>query len=62
MKNGRMTNAEFAETDQEFKAACQAAGIPATRRQASKWKLKFGRAWKVARGTIDAPTAFNVSK
>jgi hypothetical protein len=42
---GANTNAVFATTSGEFKAACEAAEIPATTRQASKYQRKTGRAW-----------------
>ena len=41
-----MTNAEFAEQDQKFRKACEAVNIPATSRQASKFKRKKGLAYK----------------
>jgi len=40
-----ISNATFAETDQTFQVACEKAGIPPTRRQASKWRRKKGLAW-----------------
>jgi hypothetical protein len=40
-----MLNKEFAETNQEFRSACKAAGIPPTTRQASKWRMKKGLAY-----------------
>jgi hypothetical protein len=43
--NGRPTNAAFAAQNDEFKAACQEAGVEATARQASKYLRKRGRAW-----------------
>ena len=39
------TNRTFAQTNQLFKNACEQAGIPATKRQASKFRRKFGLAW-----------------
>jgi hypothetical protein len=39
------TNAKFATTDPLFQKACELAGIPSTRRQASKFRRKTGRAW-----------------
>ena len=41
-----MTNKEFAENDERFKKACENVGIPPTKRQASKWLMGKGRAWK----------------
>jgi hypothetical protein len=45
-----MTNQEFALSDKAFREACERAGIPPTRRQASKWRLKDGRAWEHRNG------------
>jgi len=45
-----MTNAKFAETDQDFRKACEKADIKPTRRQASRWRRKKGLAWRVATG------------
>ncbi len=44
-----MTNKEFSETDDVFRAACVKAKIMPTTRQASKWKMKKGKAWKEGR-------------
>jgi hypothetical protein len=41
-----MTNQQFALEDKAFQDACKRAGIPATKRQASKFRLKDGRAWE----------------
>ena len=41
-----MTNKQFAETDVKFKNACEKAGTPATARQASKFKMGKGLAFK----------------
>ena len=46
MTTKRMTNREFAEKNVEFRAACEAAGIPATSRQAGKWRRGEGSARK----------------
>lgn len=43
-----MTNKEFCEVDQQFRKACELAGIPPTPRQASKWLNLKGLAWKKA--------------
>ena len=43
---GYVTNAEFAGQDEAFKSACERAGIPATKRQASKWRRKLGTAYR----------------
>ena len=42
----REDNKTFAQTNQAFKNACEKAGIPATKRQASKFRRKLGKAWK----------------
>ena len=39
----------FKSEDPKFLAACEKAGIPPTRRQASKWLAKRGRAYKEGR-------------
>lgn len=44
-----MTNREFALTDAKFREACQRAGIPPTSRQASRWRMKNGKAWNEGR-------------
>jgi hypothetical protein len=41
-QDGKVTNRVFAETDKRFVAACRAAGIPATVRQASKYRRGYG--------------------
>ena len=45
-----MTNTEFAEKNKEFREACEVAKIPATKRQASKWRMKKGLAYKKKEG------------
>jgi hypothetical protein len=42
------TNAEFCK-DKTFAAACERAGIPATIRQASKYRNKKGAAYRSGR-------------
>jgi len=44
-----VTHATFSQTDEAFQAACEKAGIPATTRQASKWRRKRGLAWQKGR-------------
>lgn len=51
-QEGRLTNRKFAEQDQAFIEACAVAGIESTKRQASKWRNRQGRAWKFAKGLI----------
>jgi|LWDU01.1.fsa_nt_gi hypothetical protein len=46
MTTKRMTNREFSEKNVEFRAACEAIGIPATSRQAAKWRRGEGSARK----------------
>ena len=41
-----MTNKEFAAQDKKFRAACSAAGIEPTGRQASKYRNKQGLAYR----------------
>jgi hypothetical protein len=41
-----LSNREFAEKDPQFKLACSGAAIPATPRQASKFRNKTGKAYK----------------
>jgi hypothetical protein len=44
-----ITNAELAK-DANFIKACAKAGIPATSRQASKFRRKYGQVYKVHKG------------
>ena len=44
-----MTNREMAATDKAFRAACAAAGVEPTKRQASKFKRGLGQASRAAR-------------
>ena len=44
--SGYVTNTEFATQNDGFKAACEKASVPATKRQASKWRRKFGTAYR----------------
>jgi hypothetical protein len=44
----RMTNAAFAKSNATFAAACEQAGIPATARQAGRWRRKEGLAYRVS--------------
>lgn len=44
-----MTNREFAEKDRNFQKACEAAGIPPTKRQASKYLRGIGLTQKIKR-------------
>jgi len=47
-----MTNREFAEKDKDFRDACAAAKIPPSVRQASKYRLGFGKAWEARKHVI----------
>ena len=44
----RITNVNFAKSDEHFINACEAAGIPATARQAGKFRRQTGVAYRVA--------------
>lgn len=44
----RMTNAKFAVKNEEFIQACKVADIKNTTRQASKWRMKKGKAWQTS--------------
>lgn len=43
-----VTNHEFAARDEQFKAACGKANVKPTARQASKYRMKMGSAYKAA--------------
>lgn len=47
-KPHQLTNREFAVTIKAMRDGCERAGIPATKRQASKWRNKRGIAFKTA--------------
>lgn len=38
---GPISNQQFADTDEAFRAACKAAGVEPTRRRASKWRVRM---------------------
>ncbi len=44
-----MSNKEFANMDVAFIEACKRVNIPATKRQASKWRNNKGKAWREGR-------------
>lgn len=44
VKNG-IPNSVFAKTDESFQKKCENAGVQPTRRQASKYRRKFGSAY-----------------
>lgn len=50
LPKGFKSNAAFAEKDSGFRDACEKAGIPPTKRQASKYRRGFGMAYN-AKGT-----------
>ncbi len=43
------TNKVFATTNKDFMAACTKADVEPTKRQASKYRRKIGKAWKEGR-------------
>ena len=43
-----MDNKEFAEKDTAFRKCCEKAGVEPTTRQALKWRMGKGKAYKVA--------------
>jgi hypothetical protein len=45
-----LTNKQFAEQNEEFRKACEKLELKPTTRQASKWQMKKGKAWKEGRG------------
>jgi len=47
---GGVPNQMFALQDAGFKAACEAAGVQPTRRQASKYRNQKGSAFKAKKG------------
>lgn len=40
------TNRQMAEKNENFRKLCDEAGVPATKRQASKYRLKKGAAFR----------------
>lgn len=57
-----MTNQEFALSDKTFQEACKRAGLPPTRRQASKFRLKDGKAWQFRNDVaLDEQEAFHIN-
>jgi hypothetical protein len=48
----KLTNSEFRSTDKVFRKACKLAGVPATTRQASKFRNGKGLASKFDRGLV----------
>ena len=49
MSHQKPTNKEFTK-DSNFIQACSSAGIPPTKRQASKFRRKKGLAWTSSKG------------
>jgi hypothetical protein len=47
---GEVPNKVFALKDGGFRAACEAAGVEPTARQASKWRMGKGSAYKANKG------------
>ena len=48
----RENNTNFAKNDQNFIKACEEAGVEANVRQASKFRNKKGKAYKVSQGLL----------
>jgi len=44
--NRKIKNADFAKTNRDFNRACRIFEISPTTRQASKWRMKKGSAYK----------------
>lgn len=51
-----VTNRQLAQADTFFRRCCAAAGVDPTRRQASKFRRRLGRAW-AARMHVTMPTS-----
>lgn len=51
MQHWKLTNKEFAVTIKIFAQACAKAGVVPSRRQASKWRNKHGRAFMAKAAT-----------
>jgi hypothetical protein len=49
-KPWEMTNKEFAGNIKALQEGCRRVGIPATKRQASKWRNKRGAAYQAMHG------------
>jgi hypothetical protein len=45
-KPATLTNKEFCDKNDIFRDACEEVKIEPTTRQASKWRMKKGKAWK----------------
>ena len=52
MSDSRVTNNAFARSNPQFRAACEAVGIPATRRQAGKYRTRRGIAYTSGRPSV----------
>lgn len=48
-QRGPLSNREFAANDGHFRAACDKTGMKPTKRQASRWRMKTGKAYKEGR-------------
>jgi len=48
-----MTNREYAKTDKFFKECCDAAETAPTKRQASRFRVKSGKAYEIGRPIIN---------
>jgi len=47
-----LTNRRFADTDQSFRHLCSRADIPPTPRQASKFRMRKGKAFRSQSRTV----------
>lgn len=54
-------NSGFALTNQQFRAACEKAGVEPTRRQASKYRRKTGKAYAAHVQPSDQPHALDIA-
>lgn len=48
------SNRDFAEQNKHFQKMCEKAGVPATKRQASKFRNKRGAAFRQHKGKLSA--------
>lgn len=52
MEMTKPTNAQFSQTDAVFLKACFLAGTPPTKRQASKYRRKIGKAYRMKAAAV----------
>ena len=48
----RLTNQDYAQQNEVFREACHIAGVEATKRQASKFRLGVGTAYKYRKEAV----------